>query len=252
MSSSSFRQLRPARPNAMSSVFANSSLATKFFSRSSPAPSMPTADWSIRCVDRTSSRASTCPRLPGARNSRFDSGTMTPTSRTSGSVWRCTDGSGSLRSLKTDAACVLFAAYAAAVVSTVAIAGLAGADEVFVPGNCAVTKTAARFEASNGNAAEELRSGEYLKILASQADRIEAAWIPSLVDGCEYANGVFAGWVRRSDMTRQYPAGSGGNEYASVQPAEPAPFFDRPDGSVIGTTRRNDNLWVVARRSDGW
>jgi hypothetical protein len=95
-------------------------------------------------------------------------------------------------------------------------------------------------------------AGSFVKILARRDEDVEVAWIPKLFRSCEYKNGVFAGWVRRRDMSREYPAAGTNRRYDSVQPVEPAPFFDRPEGREIGRSHRNDNLWVMRRRDDGW
>jgi hypothetical protein len=126
-----------------------------------------------------------------------------------------------------------------------------GQPDPFAVGNCGITRSAVTLARSDGTKGLEIPRDSFVKILKREKDQVEVALIPRLLWGCTYQNGVFAGWVRRRDMSREYRA-SASNRHDSVQPTEPAPIFDRPGGDEIGQTRKNDNLMVVSRRPDGW
>jgi hypothetical protein len=121
----------------------------------------------------------------------------------------------------------------------------------FSAGNCAVIRAEVVLDTAGHGEGQRLERGSFLKLLARKDDRVEVAWIPNL-NACSYTSGVFAGWVRRSDMAREYPARAYGNKEAAVQPIDPAPIFDAPNGQSVGRTHRNDNLLVIERKSDGW
>ncbi len=127
------------------------------------------------------------------------------------------------------------------IVAAVLASPITGAygEEPFAAGTCAITRQRAEFKDSNGQVTgPKLPAASYLKILSARPGLVEVTWIPSLIDGCNREAGVFAGWVRRRDMAREYNK-AGRNPFDSVQPSAPAPIFDRPDGRAVGQAAMN-------------